>query len=79
MTTKLHIAADKKRFGLRRWKWAAGMKPRKSDRYWWAGEGLKILNHADVNHWDIFPEPTDFQDGNGYSGYVRRIKRRAKK
>jgi hypothetical protein len=78
MKKKLHIARSPIRFGLKGWEWAVGMKPRKSDRYWWAGDGLHELNTGDLML-SKFGRPMDYGSDVGYSGYIRRIKPSKKK
>lgn len=57
--------------GIPGWKWAAGLKPRKSDRFLWSDGTVSSLNDADLRY-DKFPAPRCPSDGY-FGGYIRRI------
>ena len=58
------------------WRWAAGLKPHKDDKFWSRLDGLLPLNHADMTY-HVFPDPR--QGEYDEWGYIRRIARKGGK
>ncbi len=70
MSTK---PATEKSPGVPGWKWASGLKPMKGDKFLWAHGDIRPLNEADLSQLS-YPVHAFFH-GDGWVGYIRRVRK----